>query len=208
MSSGALPATSRLSYRFAELEKVAQGHQVTLGQLMASLNERGHALLALFLVIPFLQPVPLPIVSTIFGLAVAAVGTQMALGKPPWLPQRLRRHQLATATLLKISGAARRLLTRFERLIRPRGRFIHENPGMRRLAGGVMAIGGVLLSLPLPVPVSHFLPALAVALVALEEDGLVVVAGFVTFVVACAFFVGLALLPVLGITGLRDLWHG
>src|SRR5688572_27033379 len=99
MSGTAAPAASRLSYRFAEMLAAARGQQVTLGELVSSLNERGHAILALFLVIPFLQPVPLPIVSTIFGLACSAFGVQMALGKPPWLPERLRRHALARATV-------------------------------------------------------------------------------------------------------------
>ncbi len=208
MSSDTLPRAPRLSQRFAGFAAAATGHRVTLGELVGTLSERGHALLALFFVVPFLQPIPLPGISTVFGVAAGLVGVQMALGRPPWLPRRLRERTLATSTVLKISRAAQALFSRFERVIKPRGRFLHAHPGMRRLSGVVIAVAGLLLAVPLPVPVSNFLPALSVALVALgslEEDGLVVALGFVAFAVACAFFVALALLPILGVESLRGL---
>lgn len=182
------------------------GESVTLGSLVRALEGRSHALLILVLVVPFLQPIPLPGISTIFGLAIAAIGMQMALGRPPWLPARLREQRISRELLGRIGRIGRALFQRFERFIKPRGRFFHAHPGMRRTTGAAILGAGLLLSLPLPIPVSNFLPALSIALLSLgslEEDGLVVVLGFVAFAVACAFFVGLVLLPVLGIDSLR-----
>src|SRR5690242_7220887 len=104
------------SGRFSDLLHGLTGPEVTLGQLIGALNERGHALLVLLFVVPFLQPLPLPGVSTVLGAVVAVVGLQMALGRPPWLPQRLRRHALARSTLERLTHAADRFLKRFEKI--------------------------------------------------------------------------------------------
>src|SRR5687768_14564795 len=91
MPDSDVPPT-RLSERLASLAGDA-GTGLSLGELLGRLSERGHALLVLFLVIPFLQPIPLPLFSTAVGLTVALIGLQMALERPPWLPSRLaRRH--------------------------------------------------------------------------------------------------------------------
>ncbi len=199
----ASPPSLRLSQRFAELDGMAGDHGVTLGELVGRLRERGHSFVVLAIVLPFLQPIPLPLLSTIFGLVITLVGVQMALALPPWLPERLARRHLSAELLQKIASTGRRVFSRFERLVRPRGRFFHAHPSMRRAAGVVVALSGLLLSLPLPVPASNFLPALAIALVALgslEEDGLVVVLGYVAFAAAAAFITAIAVLPYLGLT--------
>jgi hypothetical protein len=195
--SDAPRASARLSQRFAELA-LGPAEGMTLGALLERLSERGHALLALVLVIPFLQPIPLPMLSTAFGLVVTLVGAQMALDRPPWVPGRLARRPLSAELIGRIAQAGQKLFLRFEHLVRPRIRFFHAHPSMRRLAGATIAISGLLLSLPLPVPASNLMPALAIALLAmgsLEEDGLVVLLGFVAFSVTALFFAVLGALP-------------
>ncbi len=192
----------RLSERLSHFAKIANGEAVTLGDLLRSLNERSHALIALFLATPFLQPIPLPAVSTVFGLAIAAVGLQMARGRPPWLPKRLSQRPISSALVHRITKTGQRLFKRFETFVRPRIAFFHSHPWMRRLAGAVVLAGGLELSLPLPVPASNFLPAFSIALVALgslEEDGLLVVLGFVAFVVASIFLAAIFFLPLMGV---------
>jgi hypothetical protein len=199
-STPALP--SRLSQRFAELAVSTGETRVTFGDLLTRLRERGHALMALVLVLPFLQPVPLPLLSTAMGLAVAVLGVQMALGRPPWLPARLARRGLSADQIGRIARTGQRIFARFEHLVRPRIHFFHAHPGMRRVSGVVIAVAGLLLSLPLPIPASNLLPAMAVALLAmgsLEEDGLMIILGFLAFGVALSFFVAIGALPWLGV---------
>jgi hypothetical protein len=191
-----------LADHLAELARIPEGEVVTLAGVLTRLGERGHALLAFILVVPFLQPVPLPGFSTVAGIAVALVGLQLALGRPPWLPRRVGERPIPHPTFVRIVGAAERLFRRFERLIKPRLPFLHEHPGMQRLSGVVLVVTGALLSLPLPIPVSNFLPAFTIALLALgtlEEDGLLVAAGYVALLVTLAFFALLVLLPWLGV---------
>lgn len=201
MSSPSSASTSLLSQRLVALADACGSGEVKLGFLLESLGERSHAFLVFVLVIVFLQPIPLPGVSTAFGLAVAVVGFQLALDRPPWLPHWLANRSLSANGVRHVCVAGQALFRRFERLIRPRLPFMHTHPLMRHATGAAIAISGLLLALPLPIPVSNFLPALTVALLALgtlEEDGLLVGAGYVAFAVCLAFFVMLVALPFLG----------
>jgi hypothetical protein len=196
-------ALSRLLHELAE---GSQGEDLTLRLLLRALGERGHAMIAFVLSVPFLQPIPLPGVSTLFGLAVAAVGLQLAIDRPPWLPRRLADRPLPRHTFVRLAHGAERLFRRFEHLVRPRLALLHAHPGLRRLSGGVLLCAGLLLALPLPIPASNFLPAFTIALVALgtlEEDGLLVVLGHASFAVTLAFFTALVVLPTLGLDLLR-----
>lgn len=193
-----------LADTLAELARMPPDPPMTLARILATLDGRGHALLAFVLVVPFLQPVPLPGFSTAGGVAVGLVGIQLARGRPPWLPRRLALRPIPG--FQRIVAAAERVFRRFERLIKPRWRFLHEHPGMQRVTGLVLVASGALLALPLPIPVSNFLPAFSIALLALgtlEEDGLFVALGYMAFVTTLAFFALLVLLPWLGIEMLR-----
>lgn len=61
----------------------------TLGALLAATQGRGIDLLLLLLALPFLTPIPLLGLSTPFGLVVGLIGMRLAVGRRPWLPQRL-----------------------------------------------------------------------------------------------------------------------
>ncbi|MBN1961889.1 MAG: exopolysaccharide biosynthesis protein [Deltaproteobacteria bacterium] len=195
--------SQRLSQRLTELVVLIEDKQsqIQLDFLLDLLGERCHALFIFILVIPFLQPIPLPGVSTAFGLAIALLGVQLTLEKKPWLPHWLRKRQLSTERIVKIFAAGKNIFLRFEKVIRPRLQILHAHPIWQRITGIVITIAGLLLAIPLPIPISNFLPALIVALLSigiLEEDGLLIIWGFIAFVFCLAFFVMLVLLPYLG----------
>jgi len=170
--------------------------------LLARLAGRGHALLALFLVLPFLQPVPLVGLSTPVGLVIGVLGIFMALGRPPWLPRRWLDKELPPAVVLRTVRAGLRLLQRAERFIRPRGRWLHAHPGANTIAGLIIAISGFELALPLPIIFTNTMPALVIAVLSvglLEQDGLWVALGSLLFLAVAAVFLSLIVLPVLGL---------
>ncbi len=169
---------------------------VRLGELLDATKGRGFHLLLVFITLPFLTPIPLPGFSILFGLIVALIGSRMALGQKPWLPRKLLDRELPPGFLAKMLGAASRVLKFLERFLQPRLLFLHEQLLYRRLAGVLIALSGLYLVLPLPVPFSNGLPAWTVLLLsaaALERDGLCFIAGCVMFVLATAFFVLLVL---------------
>src|SRR4051812_17850040 len=121
---GVLLFTSRmassLSQRLDEVAQVASGDTVTLGALLAALGRQGHALLAFVLVTPFLQPVPIPMLSTALGAVVVVLGVQLARARSARLPKRLDEYAVSAATVRRICAAGQTLLRRAEHLIRPR----------------------------------------------------------------------------------------
>ncbi|HNX49950.1 MAG TPA: exopolysaccharide biosynthesis protein [Thermoanaerobaculaceae bacterium] len=203
-SSGELPPghCCRLSEELEQVLRLADGQTVTARVLVDHLSTRGHALLAFFLVIPFLQPVPLPGLSTPFGAAVALLGVLMALGRPTWLPKRWLDRELASGLVIRIVRSGQRLLQRTERFIKPRGRWFHRHRWARPIAGMVIAISGAELALPLPIVFTNTLPALVIATTAvgaLEEDAILTVVGEVLFLIALIVFGAIALLPFIGL---------
>jgi len=79
--------------------------------------------------------------------------------------------------------------------LEPRLAFLHEQFIYRRLAGAMIALAGLCLLLPLPVPFSNGLPAwtiLLLAAAALERDGLCFLAGGLLFLATATFFALLA----------------
>jgi hypothetical protein len=198
-----VPHCCRLSEQLEEVLELAGGSAVQAGVLLDHLSVRGHALLAFFLALPFLQPVPLPGVSTPLGLAVALLGSLMALGLPPWLPRRWRERSLSAKLVVGIVRTGQRFLARIERFIRPRGQWYHRHPWARGIAGGVIAVSGLELALPLPILFTNTLPALVIATTAvgmLEEDALLVAVGGAGFVFGLVVFGAIVGLPLLGLT--------
>lgn len=180
---------------------------LTFRELVDIFGPKGHAFLTIFLVLPFLQPIPIPGLSTLIGLVIALVGVHMLLDRPPFIPQRFGTRSVDSQILFRICSGLERLMRRLERVVRPRGRDIFQRRWFRRLNGIVITIHAGFLSLPLPIPLSNFFPALVLLLVALgtlEEDFYVVVTSYFAVLVNMAFFVSLVLIPYLSVTMLNS----
>jgi hypothetical protein len=192
----------RLSDELEAIVELASGHTVTARILVDRLSVRGHALLAFFLALPFLQPVPLPGLSTPVGAAIALLGALMALGRPPWLPKRWLDRELPPTVVVRIVRTGQHLLRRAERFVRPRGQWFHSHRWARPIAGVVIAVSGLELALPLPIVFTNTLPAIVIATTAvglLEEDAVLMLIGETAFLVVLAVFAGILLLPFLGL---------
>ncbi len=192
------PARPRkLSEEFAMILREFEVETVTLREVILLLHGRGFVLLIMLLALPFCTPVPLPGVSTPFGLIIAVIGARLALGQKPWLPARLLDTRLSPAIFTKVFAVTRRILLAFERLLRPRLRWITGSPLLLQCHAVPIVICALLLLLPLPVPFSNAIPAWAIMLISaglLERDGGFIVAGYIMTALAAAFFtvIGLA----------------
>ena len=191
-----------LSAEVEDVVRLASGDTVRVCVLVEHLSGRGLALLAFFLVLPFLQPIPLPGLSTPFGLAVVLLGVAMALGRSLWLPRRWLAHELQSALVIRIGAAGQRVLRQVERFVKPRGRWFQRHRWARPIAGVVIAVSGAELALPLPILFTNTLPALTIAATAvglLEEAAVLAVIGQVLFLVSLVVFGAIVLLPVVGL---------
>ncbi len=82
--------------QFAEQSK----HKpLTLGEALDTLDEAGYAFIAIILVLPFLQPLPLGPITVLGGIAFATLGWQLFHGhESPVLPEKLRTLEFSEHT--------------------------------------------------------------------------------------------------------------
>ena len=181
----------RLSAQLRQLADREEHDELTLGGLMDELQGRVYTLLLLVLALPMCQPVPLPGLSTPFGVAIALLGLRFALSQRPWMPKRLLATKLSGNFFPAVMRGGARVLGIFEKLLHPRMTGVFEFGQMRFLAGAVVCFCGLLLLLPLPIPGTNMLPALTVILTAAafsERDGYCLIAAGVAFLLTLAFF--------------------
>ena len=168
-----------------------------LGEVLVATEGRGYDLLLVLIALPFISPIPLPGLSIPFGLAVTLLGTQLALDRKPWLPQRLLQHELPAHSLAKW----------LEYFLRPRLGFVHSYVIFSQVTGCLVALSGLMLMLPLPLPFSNSLPAWTVLLLAagaLGRDGLFFFAGCASFALSVAYF---TLVAFGGMAAIDQVWR-
>lgn len=185
------------------LEAAVKG-PMTLGETVERMHESGFGLVLVFVCLPFLQPLPLAGLSTVIGAFIALQGVQLARGRATlWLPRWIARRRLEERTLHSLLGFARRFFSVADRLTRPR---LVALARAERAAGAGIAVCGVFLALPFPIPLSNMICALPVALLSLallEDDGVLAALGWLGVFLMIGFHFGLV---VLGADGVRALW--
>jgi hypothetical protein len=180
------------------LRDVANGlpaDTVTLRELLQRIGRQGMLAFAVLLTTPFLLPVSIPGTSTPLGLLIAAIGAGIALERAPWLPDFALRRVLPVPALARVLDRTAWLFVRLEKLVHPRWLAL-SRPGVTyRLNGALLCLSGLLLALPLPIPLTNTVPAWAALLLAigvLQRDGGFLVAGYVALVLSMAMFTALA----------------
>lgn len=197
---------TRLSEDLRRILDQADGKGVTIGKIIEILHGRGFDVLIIILVLPFCTPIPLPGLSTPFGLILMFFGLRIALRQRPWLPKRLLNMEIPYPTLTKVVKGALAVSTRLEKVLHPRFRFFKDWPSFNFLNGLAILLSGLVLSLPLPIPFTNTIPAWSILLIAagmMENDGAVIVAGYL---MAGMTWVYLASLVWVGKAGLT--WMG
>ena len=185
-----------LSQTLRDVREAVQGEHVSLAHLLELIGEQGLLLFVMFLMVPFLLPVSIPGVSTVFSLVVIMVGFGVVLNRLPWLPARLLSHRVAVENLIPALDKGILLMQRIERVIQPRWLWLTHSATLNRVNGAMLVLGGVLLLFPLGlVPFSNTFPGVAVLLLAaglIERDGLFIFLGYVMVGVTLVYFGALA----------------
>jgi len=180
----------------------AVGENVTLRELLELVGEQGLLLFCSLLTVPFMLPVSIPGISTAFGVVIILIGVGVTLNRVPWLPERLMNRSIAREHLTPALEQGAKIFRRLERWLKPRLEQMTTGVFVNRLNGIALTFAGILLLFPLSfVPFSNTLPALAILLLTfgmLERDGYFIVAGYGMVIATVIYFVGLALLVVIG----------
>ncbi|HEY2775865.1 MAG TPA: exopolysaccharide biosynthesis protein [Candidatus Binatia bacterium] len=191
----------RFSETLRNIERRAEDGPVSVGELFAICGPQGHAFAAIFLVLPFLQPLPLPGLSNAIGIVLAIIGVFVALRKPPWLPARLAGMTVEPDAVRRICARLEKLLSRIEKFVQPRAQWLFERRWFRVTNAVVWIVHALVFSLPLPIPLTNFFPATVILLMAvgiLEEDLRFVLLAYAGAVANVIFFGALAALPAVG----------
>ena len=162
--------------------------------ILATFGSRSHAFLVLFFSIPFIQPVPLAGLSTIMGSVIMLLGLFLALGRAPWLPERVLRRHIQPHIIQSICRGIIRVLEKTEKIIRPRLGGLVLARGIEILNGSLILLFAFLLALPLPIPFTNSVPAYFLilnALAWLEGDGVLLLISYVVAIAGIIFFLSL-----------------
>jgi hypothetical protein len=186
-----------------------QGDYLTLGELIERIGEQGLLIFCMLLTLPFLFPVSIPGVSTVFGLAILLVGISVTANRVLWLPARLKSRQIATERLIPVLKRGADVLTRFQRFVRPRLSVLTQTAAINRLNGLMLVLAALLLMVPLwLVPFSNTLPALAILFLAigmLQRDGVFSLLGYIFVVLTIVYFGALFAAAILAGQGVMSL---
>lgn len=189
--------TSRsLTETLQDLVSGIRGQSITLRQLMNAVGEQGLLLLCAVASLPFLIPVSIPGVSTVFGAAIILVGIAVCMNRLPWLPKRILDRELDTAKLVPALERGIGIVGKFDRFVKPRMTQLTGSMIANRVNALAITLGGILLMFPLGlIPFSNTLPAIAILLVAIgmiQRDGLIVLGGYLFLVGTKIYFAALA----------------
>lgn len=184
-------------HQFAEQSKEKP---LTLGQALDSLDEAGYAFIALILVLPFLQPLPMGPITVIGGIAFATLGWQLFHGHDsPVLPQSIYNTEFSEKTWRILVNVCLKVLGFCRKFTKPRYLTLVNGIQGQKIGGFILLAAGGLMAIPFGVlPLNNLLPGLAILFYCigeLEEDGLMFLIAFfwliVTVLYFTAFFVAL-----------------
>lgn len=197
------------------LERTAEaigGKAVTLREILALIGEQGLLLMCAVLTIPFLLPVSIPGVSTVFGLAIILISIGVTANRAPWLPRQIMDRPIDAEKLVPTLRKGADIVRRIEAVIRPRLTALTGSAAINRFNGLMLILGGVLLMFPLGlVPFSNTLPAFAILFLCIgmsQRDGLFVLAGYAATLATIVYFSLLAYLAVMAGQGIASMLGG
>ena len=160
----------------------------SLEDVLALAGELTFGFLFVLLSLPSALPVPAPGYSVPFGILLAWLAVQMALGKnQPWLPKVWRSRSIGRERLSGLINAALPWLRKLEILSRPRLVPVCRSPWGRLILGGAVTLMG--LSMIAPIPGTNTLPAMGIFVVGLglvDDDGAIALLGATGGVVVTA----------------------
>ncbi len=189
-----------LKETFSNIQRVLPDNGVTLAMVLELFGKESFLVLSAFLSLPFLAPVSIPGVSTVFGAIILLIGISLVLDRPPCLPTRFMTHVLPSDKLRTCLSRGLIWIHRLEKISHRRISIFCQRHLMSRVNGLAVVLSALLLMAPLAfLPFSNTLPALAILLLSigiLQHDGVFVLLGYLFLVLTVFYFALIALMGV------------
>jgi len=169
---------------------------LSIREIRDHMDERAFGLLILILTIPCLVPA-LYGVPQVLGVPIILLAAQILVGREePWLPEGVLRRRVPKAWLDRMADFATKRMGWFERLSRPRLKWLACGPGER-----LAALFMILATLTIVLPMTNTVPSVALALLSvglIQRDGLFVALGSAVAVAWAGLLIALGVGVVLG----------
>lgn len=156
---------------------------ISLYDIKNLLHERGFGVILAVVAIPLCVPIPVPPgYTTIFSIPVFFICVQMILGlDTPWLPKRLGQKKIKRSFLKLAVFKVTPILRKIEKFLKPR---LTDIPPKywEKFTGISSFLFNIVVFLPIPIPLSNFLPGVAILVMAIGligRDGLMIIMGFI-----------------------------
>ena len=190
-----------LSHLLTSIINDIHGDTITLRKLLERCGREGMLLVCAIACLPFLIPVSIPGVSTVFGAAIVLLSTALFLDRLPWLPQRILDKDLDANKLKPVLHKGVGMVGKLDRWLQPRWSGLTTSP-MQRVNSAVLVFGGLLLMAPLGlIPFSNTVPAVGILLLTvgmMQRDGIFVLLGYLGHMLTVVYFGVLAYLAWMG----------
>jgi hypothetical protein len=180
---------------------------VNFREFLDLIGEQGGLISCLILVAPFLLPVSIPGSSLPFGLAIILINIAILTKSHPLIPKMVMEYKISQNAMVSLLNGMNRILKGLEKFVKPRLNIITK-PYMDQINNIFMIFCAFLLMLPLPVPLTDFLPAYSILFLTLgsvENDGYMVIAGYLMALITAIYFLLIALLGISGIKALLSI---
>ena len=112
-------------------------------------------------------------------------------------------YKISQSSMLKILNGMSRILSSLDKITKQRLTLMIDGPLMANLNSSIMILCSFLLMLPLPVPLTDFIPAYSILFLALgsiERDGYLIFAGYSMATITVIYFF---LIAFLGLSGIK-----
>jgi hypothetical protein len=154
------------------LEQVKTLEVITFGHIVDHIEGEATLILCLISILPFMQPIPIPGVSSLLGFIVLLQGIGLLFWGKPILTKGIREAKISKEKFHQIYKTAQKFHQITSKISVFKSSIISTR--MSHIFCGIsIIISSAFLSLPLPIPFSNFIPALSIFLICLgllEED--------------------------------------
>jgi hypothetical protein len=182
----------------SEVSSKIPSEGITLKGFLDTIGQKGLLMSIMILTVPFLLPVSIPGLSIPLGAAIFLMSISIIF-KKIFIFDFLMNYKLSKNYVDNILNGSLSILTRLEKFINPRLLILSTGSTMNYINGSLIAFSAIILMIPLPIPLTDFLPGytiLFLAVGALECDGYLILAGYLMVIITTVYF---SLMAILGV---------
>lgn len=160
--------------------KTSKQKNLSLEEVLIQLDHLGTSFIALFLVLPFMQPFPVGPISVIGGLAFSFIGLNIFQNKKKLvLPKKILQIKFSPSNWNRLFNLCLLTMKVTNKITKKRPLLFFNNAILaKKIEGAILIISGFLMAIPFGIlPFNNFFPGLAILFIILAQfkhDGLFV----------------------------------